>query len=102
MTLDLNPDLLQLGGHFTTKILQRIERRQWNVALFVSDVIALVAIPILPVGIPDRLGAIQRVTGCVPIVVKMDLVKYKELRLRSKIDRVRNAGEFKVALRAPS
>src|ERR1700730_15476875 len=63
VTLDVNPYLLELGGNFTAKILQRIERRQWYVAFFVTNMIPLVAIPVLPVGIPDCLRAVQRVTG---------------------------------------
>src|SRR5437870_2018346 len=38
VTLDVNSDFLELGGNFTAKILQRIERRQRYVALFVSNV----------------------------------------------------------------
>src|SRR2546426_12636163 len=59
MTLNLNPYLLEFGGNFTTKILQRIERRQRYVALFVSNVISLIAVPVLPVGIPDCLRTVQ-------------------------------------------
>src|SRR5882724_7712061 len=81
MTLDVNPYLLKFGSNFTTKILQRIERRQWYVALFVSDVISLIAIPVLPVGIPNCLRAVQGVAGRVPIVMKVDFIKDEELCL---------------------
>src|SRR6266550_2986520 len=59
VTFNLNSYLLELGCNLTAKILQGIERRQWYVALFVSNVISLVAVTVLPVGIPDRLRAVQ-------------------------------------------
>ena len=63
MTLNLNASLLELVGDFRAKILQRIERRERDIAFFVANVIAKIGIAVLAVRVPDRFRIVYREPG---------------------------------------
>ena len=98
MTLNLNAGLLELVGDFRAKVLQRIERRKWNIAFFVPNMIAKIGIAVLAIRVPDRFRIVYREPGGMPFVLKAHVVEDKELGFRTEIDRVGDACGLQIIL----
>src|SRR5258708_38841651 len=99
MTLNLNAGLLELVGDFRPKVLQRIERREWDIAFVVANMIAEIGIAVLGVRVPDRFRSVYREPGRMPCVLKTHIAENEELGFRSEINRVGDARGLEIALR---
>src|SRR5260370_32096485 len=98
MTLNLNAGLLELVGDFRPKVLQRIERREWDIAFFVANMIAEIGIAVLAVRVPDRFRSVYREPGRMPFVLKTHIAENEKLGFRSEINPVGNPRALDIAL----
>src|SRR5438876_10114676 len=98
VTLNPNAGFLQLVRNFSAKVLQGVERREWDIAFFVANVIAEIGIAVLAIRVPDRFRIVYGEPGGMPFVLEAHVVEDKELGFRTEIDRIGDARGLQIIL----
>src|SRR5262249_2595894 len=98
MHFHLNSDALERQDDFGSDILEVIHRGDGEVALFISRLVAQIW-AFLFAGIPEARLRVDVVKTVIETLIEPDIVENEELRFRTKVDGVANAGRLKVLFR---
>ena len=98
LRLDQDADALQRHHHLAAQILLAVGRRNREVAFLVARLVAEVGILHAP-RVPTALLGVDVVVALVLVLVEAHVVEDEELRLRTEVRRVADAGGAQVRLR---
>ena len=95
--LDRNADRFQVHRHAGAEVVQRVGRRNREVAALVGGLVAEVR-AFLATAVPATFDRIDHVAGAVRAFGETDLVEDEELGLGAEVGRVTDAGRLQVLL----